>query len=178
MGTLAKSEPSNLTLVERLKARKNQYALLLDLSGSMASSLEPQQTKYEALCGIVQRLQSPVEIFAFNTSTTKVTRDSIPRPSGGTIMSQALRFVKSLNIKKVIMVTDGNDADYDKQVALEEAKDMELKIMYVGPDPKPAFLDQLATNGFCTSEDLKQPTVLSEKLRLLIDGEVNRSIQL
>lgn len=176
MGTLARNEMKSLTLKERLERKKNppkltDTALIVDRSGSMSYSLEAGQTKMQALRNIVNDILYQVDVYQFNDYCQKVTKDSINDPSGGTVMSRAIETVKQDGFKKAIMLTDGCCNSYDKQATLAAVKDFDLRIMYVGPEPKPEFLDELAKAGgsICTTEDLSKIKELTEKITLLLN---------
>lgn len=170
MGSLIQQN-SALSLVERMKAIRNRAALLLDVSSSMDLPLEREHKRIDALRAIVHDLEGPMDVIAFNTAATKVSKDSIPNPSGGTYLSKALILAKQNGHRKVVVVTDGEVNGVDQEASLREAEGMEIKILYVGPDGKePAFLKKLAekTGGFCSKEDLKLPKELGAKLTLLL----------
>lgn len=174
---------TNLTLAEKLRLKRNSGCLLLDISGSMASELEPGQTKLQALKDIViglNNLSSPIFPFASNVTQGCVQSNiQTLRASGGTNMALAINFAKGKGYRKIVMITDGKPDSED--LALKAVKDVELRILYVGPEPKPAFLDKLAQAGasFCTQEDLKNTKELTNKVQLLLEsGEVRGAIQL
>lgn len=170
MGSLIQQN-SNMTLMERIRAMRNRAALLLDVSSSMDIYLEGNHRRIDALREIVHDLEGPMEVIAFNTAATKVTKDTIPSPSGGTYLSKALIMAKQSGHRKVVVVTDGEVNGIDQDPSLRESEGMEIKILYVGPDGKePAFLKKLAekTGGFCSKEDLKLPKELGAKLTLLL----------
>lgn len=118
-----------------------KICLLLDVSGSMADPAEPGVRKIDALRRIVQSLQAP-SIFAFSRVCKRVTRETIPEPGGGTALHVAFARIKSHGVSRAVLVTDGLPDDED--AALREAQGLALDIFYVGPAPKPEFLDRLA----------------------------------
>jgi len=175
---LIKQEQS-LTLTERLRLKRSQPALLLDISGSMSAELEPNYSKIQALSDIVAGVKGNPKIFTFNSSVSEAFKDQQFYAKGGTLMAKALNHIKSLGFKKVVMITDG--IANDPTLTLEAVEGLELQILYVGPEPKPKFLEALArkANGYCSQEDLKNPKMLTEKIQLLLgSGEVKGAIQL
>ena len=169
-------QESNLTLVQKLKRLKNSPTLLLDTSGSMCFEIEPGVRRIDALRNIVKDLQA-VNIYSFSSECQRITRDTIPDPSGSTYMSKAFRLLKENGVKNIILLTDGECDSYDAETALEQAKGLNIQIMYIGSGEAPEFLKKLAacSGSFCTIEDLKKPKELTEKLRLLISGPENEN---
>ena len=166
-GTLARRETMSLTLKERLSLKKNQPVLLLDVSGSMALTIEIGHRRIDALREIVRQFNSPKIAFS---DSAKVVVD-VPAPSGGTYMSKAIDLAKSLGHKSGVIITDGANSSSDEQAALSAVKDFALQIIYVGVGEAPAFLHKLAAKGcgFCTVENLKNPKQLTEKIQLLLN---------
>lgn len=185
MGTLAKSEMKELSLLERLKALRNQPALLIDISGSTNRDIEPGCSELKAMQNIVENIDINT-VYIFSDSCNSLGKQEflgMKKGSGGTLIGKALKHLKSLGKRKIIIITDGDDENKDKKLALLEANDLQLKIMFVGPGARPKFLDELAAasslGGFCTTEDLKQQKSLTEKLTLLLNpGKNERNIQL
>lgn len=166
--SVMKRDLSSLTLAQRIKLKRNSPVLLLDVSGSMATyddylgvDLEDEdlgrgqnKSRIAKLRDIVQNLKSTSDIYYFSNDIGQCTKDTIPNPMDNTYLGRALEYLKSKNIKKVVIVTDGEVNDKDK--AIEAAKDLHLDIIYVGGPNKPAFLDDLAhsAGGSCSVEDL------------------------
>lgn len=171
MNELSKTKNSNLTLTQRMTIKKSQPVLLLDVSGSMNEEVEPGRRKIDALQDVVKNSFSG-NIYAFNTTCNKVSKNQIPSPYGGTCMSQAIKACKSSGYRKIVMITDGNCDSWDEQLTIEECKNIELQILYIGFGEKPDFLNRLAksTNGFCTKEDIRETKEISDKLTLLLEG--------
>jgi len=174
MNELTKRD-NNLSLAERLKERKlgKKTCLLLDISGSMCALIEPEHRAIDALRNIVQGIVGNLVCITFNSQARLGTKNDIPEPSGGTVMSNAINLAKDQGFKEAIMITDGKDNSYDEEAALLATENFNLRIMYVGPGEKPEFLDKLAkkAGSFCTVEDLKKPKELTSKIQLLLaDG--------
>lgn len=177
MNELTKQQ-SEMSLVERMKAKRvnNEIVLLLDTSGSMSTSIEPDLniliSRIDALRNIVKSLHENPTCYSFNDFIVRLSsKNEIPDPSGQTYMSHAFSFLKQQGIKDIILITDG--AATDPFEALEEAKGLNIRIMYVGSDPRPSFLDELAKvagGQIITSEDLKKPKELTSKIQLLLSS--------
>lgn len=168
--SVANTYYKNLSLTERMKVKKSQPpCLLLDTSGSMATEIEFGLSRIDALRDIVKGLQGSFRTFHFGSNTEEITQDKIPDPSGGTNLAGALAFIKHKGFTRALLITDGRPNS--AAAALEEAKGMSLSIMYVGPHPKPQFLDDLAAacSGTCTVEDLTKTKEITEKVQLLLN---------
>jgi hypothetical protein len=164
-------KPDNKSLAERFKAKKQpatsgDVCLILDRSASMNAECEPGLQRIEALRKIVKDLPgNPLKI-AFSYTAQIV--DGIPSPAGGTNLAPALILAKSNGYRKAIIITDGEVGD--QSPSIREVQGMSIEIMYVGPDPKPSFLDLLAeaAGGKCSIEDLKKTAELTEKITNLL----------
>jgi hypothetical protein len=170
-----------LSLAERAAAALGRPAppepekvcLLLDVSGSMGEEAEPGRTKIDALREIVRGLNAP-QIYAFSRVCRKVAREDIPDPSGGTALHVAFAKIKSHRIARAVLITDGIPDDED--AAIREAAGLSLEIFYVGPAPKPPFLDRLtraAKQGSAAHmESLRSDgkKALSAKVQLMLEG--------
>jgi len=122
-------------------SQPEKVCLLLDVSGSMCDPAEPGIRKIDALRSVVRGLTAPA-IYAFARICKRVTRETIPEPEGGTALHVAFARIKSHRFTRAVLVTDGLPDDED--AAIREAVSLELDILYVGPAPKPDFLDRLA----------------------------------
>ena len=176
MNELEKQNTS-MTLVERLKARTvalGNKVLILDMSGSMHSDVEPGLSKIQALKDIVSSISGNPSIIVFNSSAHVADKNSIGEPTGNTYMAEAFQLAKDQGFKSALLITDG--IANDPTEALIEAVGLNIQIMYVGAGNKPKFLDDLAaqSGGFCTKENLKLDAQkeLSTKIQLLLgDGK-------
>lgn len=122
------------------KEQAKERCLLLDTSGSMSEDVEPGQSKIDALRSLA--LQFPHERkFAFASGCTEVSQ--IPQPGGTTDMAAAFAHIKKeAGIRHAVLITDG--LPDSEGAALREARGLRLDILYVGPPPRPAFLERLA----------------------------------
>lgn len=174
MGTLAKGDIKNLTLKERLQMKKSTKALILDLSGSMSTEVEPNKSRYETLVDIVQGVVGTPTMIGFNSEAFLIeAKDKIPHPIGFTALAKAINLAKSMGINAAVLITDGEVTD--RAESLEAIKGFHLEALYVGNGERPAFLNELAnkSGGFCSKEDLKNVKEIGEKMQLLLgDGTV------
>jgi hypothetical protein len=168
-----------LSLAERAAAALGRPAppepekvcLLLDVSGSMADPAEPGVRKIDALRRIVRDLTAPL-IYAFARTCKRIDRETIPEPDGGTALHIAFARIKSHRVTRAVLVTDG--LPDDQEAALREASGLALDIFYVGPAPKPDFLDRLAraakTGSTATQATLAGAVApaLQQRIRLML----------
>lgn len=175
---IMKQDDQSLTLAQRLKLKKSQATLLLDVSGSMAEEIEPSRTKIDALRDVVRQLKGDPKIVAFESRVHNVPdKNSVPSPMGGTNLYGALIHLRAQGVKNVILLTDGEAEAQDDCLAI--AKEFKIKVMYIGLGNRPDFLDKLAlaSDGYATTEDLLNPKELTEKLTLLLEsGNQDRTI--
>jgi hypothetical protein len=116
--------------------------LLLDTSGSMLDMAEPGLTKIEALNQVV-KLLNPEACYEFDYTCRTAPKNTIFEASGSTNLLDALETVKADGLTEIVLVTDGEPTS-DRDLTLAAAKKLKVEIVYVGPEPRPQFLDQLA----------------------------------
>jgi hypothetical protein len=131
-----------------------RQCLLLDVSGSMSEECEPGRSKWQALRALLPQF-ALAQMFAFSDDVRPCGPASLPPPSSGTNMAGAFIYLKSHRIGHAVLITDG--LPNDEEAALREARGLRLDIFYVGPAPRPAFLDRLAaaTGGSAQTASLK-----------------------
>lgn len=169
---LTKRDEQQLTLKEKLDLIKKAPFLLVDVSASMSSDVEPGCSKHAAVQSLVNSITGRVRIMAFNYAAIELPNKQIPQPSGGTALSPALRHIKANGCTEAVVITDGEINEWDQELTLEEAKGIKLKVFYVGAGERPDFLRRLAeqSGGFCTKEDLKNIKQLTNKVTLLLEA--------
>lgn len=117
--------------------------LLLDTSGSMSSNDDTGRRKIEALADLIQDFPHEVK-FTFNDDVSKFKNEDDLVPEGSTRLATALVTVHDRGMRHVILITDGRPTE-SRRFCLEAAKTIErLDILYVGPEPAPKFLEELA----------------------------------
>lgn len=133
---LRESLQSKFGTQTRMEFSGEQPVLLLDTTGSMWGS--PIKKLREAI-----RPFSGIRRFWYNDSISELGQgDEIPEPKGGNNEPKAFNFLKSLGIKHLILVTDGHPDD--PPGALRAAAGLKIDIIYIGPEPVPQFLRDLA----------------------------------
>jgi hypothetical protein len=156
------------SLLSKLKAKDSKNIVLLDLSGSMADFVSEKESKFTIICDLVKKLQDQRMFwFSSNVHELKANDSYLPRPNGGTNMTLAFCAMKQEKAEKVILITDG--IPDDQKSALEAAKDLNLEIVYIGPDPVPEFLHLLAKAG---NNQVANMNLLKEQNRLTLFSKV------
>ncbi len=153
------------------------HTLLIDVSGSMedevyeeGKSRNESTTKRAILEDLLTRIPEGITKFAFSENVIEFTGE-LPFEGNGTKMSKAFRHMKDKGKKEIVLVTDGMpDNAY---TALQESKGLKIDIIYIGPQPRPDFLEQLAnqTSGSFTNINLIQKGAtkqLESKIQLLL----------
>jgi len=147
-------------------------ALLLDTSSSMSSHIGANQTKISELRKLANGF-TDVRRFHFGSAVEELKpSDAVPEPAGGTNLALAFTEVKKAGVTHVVLITDGQPDD--ARSALYEARGLRVDVFYVGPDPQPPFLADLArvtggSYGKATLTALKELTA-AVKQRLCIEA--------
>lgn len=164
------------SLLDRIKAIKEQknHTLLIDVSGSMSESVSEDgrnyTTKYQIMQDLLNKVPVQVKKYAFSDYTEEVT-GQLPFPDMGTNLAGAFREMKHQGHNEIVLITDGvPDSERD---ALNESIGLKIEIIYVGPQPRPPFLETLArkSGGSFTNIDLIQSgatKALENKIQLLL----------
>lgn len=166
------AEPATKESRTPVSASGRAKCLLLDVSGSMAEECEPGRSKWDALQALMPSLAVfGVRVFAFANSCVSMSVAGLPRPGGGTEMGAAFRTVKAHGAHNIVLVTDGLPSD--EADAIRAAAGLKVDIFYVGPAPRPAFLDRLAraTSGSAHSANLAAPRKIVAPIRALLEGK-------
>lgn len=152
--------------------------LLLDVSGSMGEyvgSGSEAVRKIDILRLLTDRFTMRQFVFSSICSEGRV----IPEPNGSTNLTTAFETVKYLRIKKVVLITDG--LPDNPESALRAAQGLEVDVYYVGPEPPPAFIEQLVkqTGGQARSGQLLEGKLdqITQEIAGLIEGTVEDVIQ-
>lgn len=171
-GTLARR-----SLTDLVKSRTEVRMLVVDCSGSMAQTTDKGERKIDALRAVVAEVRERVgcKVLAFGHAWQPEIVDSIPEPSGGTPLHDAIHAGKSHRATHLIVISDG--IPDSQSAALDAAREFGGKIdaVYVGPKggPGPKFMQQLAglTGGTSDALDLAQKELVGSRiLGLLGDG--------
>lgn len=153
---------SKINLTKSLKERLTKlkvslkHTLLLDLSGSMEEYTADNKSKRDALEEIVKKLPESLKKYAFSDHTEKIEGFDFPRMGGSTNMTGAFQEMHRQGINEIILITDG-EPDSPK-TALDSARGLKIEIIYIGPLPRPQFLEDLANKSGAnfTSIDMLQ----------------------
>lgn len=147
-----------------------EVCLLLDCSGSMDIMIDPAQRAIDALRAMAEDFKD-VRRFEFSDGCVEIPVGIQLAPygaNGGTNMRHAFETVKAAGIKHVIIMTDGQPAD--PEGTLKSAQGLRVDVFYIGPDPAPEFLKQLAqmSGGSYGKDSLTARKALTQKVRALI----------
>lgn len=155
------------------------FALLLDVSDSMSEFVgtgAEAVRKIDSLRLLAERFQ--LRKFTFSNEGTCRESWDIPEPGGLTDMADAFQVLKSLRVRKIVLITDGLPSN--KERALEAASGLQIDIVYVGPAPAPPFLSQLtaATSGSFRSTTLALSDLgeLEHTVVGLLEGRVEEEV--
>lgn len=156
----------------------NTSALLLDISGSMKDWLPPNTSKIEELRKLADKFKD-VRRFQFSWDCEELKAgESVGASRGGTCMSLAFDTVKEKGIKHLVLITDG--LPDNSAYALQSAKGLRIDVFYVGPDPAPQFLRDLAnaTGGQYGKATLEARAALEGKVRALLPAPNGKAVTL
>ncbi len=152
------------SLKDRLQRFKTsiKHTLLIDLSGSMFDIMDGGESKRNVVENIVRKLPEGVKKFAFSGHVEKIENNQFPDMGGSTRMHEAFQEMHRQGIDEIILLTDGLPDDEAR--ALDAAKGLKIEIIYIGPMPRPDFLERLAhkTNGHFTSVDVLESGAAGE----------------
>lgn len=139
------------------------FALLVDCSGSMGGMMMSGESKWNVLARQVRELNLEA-VFSFDHQFIPGLASG---PGGSTDMAMAFKEMRKRGLTSFVMITDGMPDD--EQMALHEAARFTIEIIYVGPEPRPRFLDMLASRcrGRARSISLDSTEALPETMKSL-----------
>ncbi len=145
-----------------------EAALLLDTTGSMyGDKIKKLRESVRAFPG-VRRFQYADDFVEL------VPGREVREPGGGNNEPLAFTSLKQLGIKHVVMITDGYPDNPEE--SLRAATGLKIDIIYIGPQPAPDFLRQLALktggsyDGTVTFSSLDGANQLEKKMRLCLEA--------
>jgi Mg-chelatase subunit ChlD len=183
-GSIAKQLNKSLQIgglddLVRVQKAQNIW-LLLDCSGSMSTRMKNGKSRIQGLREAVDGIQTEkrMSMIQFGQDPEpSVIVDSIPNPSGGTPLGQAIDLARKLECSRCIVISDGQP-DYPQQQHLDAAVRFggRIDVVFVGDpgDPGEEFLKRLAmsTGGESFTGDLSEPKQLTRGVvALLTDGK-------
>ena len=164
-----------------VRARVQRSLLMCDCSGSMADHLRSGQSKHAALQTVVSELREThaVPLVAFgvrpsaeNNYRTVEVVDTLPRPSGGTPLDEAIAFGQKEGATHLIVVTDGQPDSEIRAFEAARAFKNQIDVFYIGDgnDRGAKFAAELAkmTGGTANVTDLGQPKQLTSAIKGLL----------
>lgn len=131
------------------KVKNLLRGVLVDVSYSMAESVGSDYESGQSLSrhDVVQKVMKDtvepmgLRIFWFSHGFGQAEDGMLPDPHSGTDMTGAFKRMKDLGIKHIVLLTDGRPDE--EASALQEGKDCQFDIIYIGPKPVPNFLLKL-----------------------------------
>lgn len=164
------------SLKAKIEERKtmSKHVLLCDVSASMDGLVTGSDGEARAI-DIVQSVVdnfAGANIYAFHSSCDKVPQGStdIGQPRGGTQMHIAFQTMHMQGHKQLTILTDGQPDS--PSLAIKAAKGLILNIIYIGPPPRPQFLEDLAksTGGTFDTVELINSRSFKAELTSKIKG--------
>lgn len=167
-----------MEMFKRLKATprstsksEGAQVLMLDTSGSMTAD-DGKGRRIDLLreaVNMIEGLKDLTVITFANAASILEPGRAIPEPWGSTSMHNAFNLARANRKTTAVLITDG-EPDSEK-LAFEAAHGFSLDIVYVGPEPMPAFLINLAhrCGGTVQIGKLADPKLLAHKLTGLLE---------
>lgn len=182
---LEKNQTSLKSKMNSLKDKITQFSkyknqvILCDVSGSMASFVNNEDEDLTRAIDVVNTVLHNFKgcnLWEFSSPHSIHKVEVLSEPNSGTAMHTAFDVMKSQNYKEFILITDGQPDVPD--AALKSAKGLKINIIYIGPQPTPKFLEDLArvTGGnFVDVELIKLGAAnstkeLETKIRLMLNA--------
>jgi hypothetical protein len=136
----------------RYKIPPNSDIMVADCSGSMYDIAFEGKTRYDCLKTAIQPFKGRVQVLAFNDYCTECAVDTIPHPSGGTRLSDALAKVATLEPLHVLVVSDGEPDSKERALTQADviAPQAIIDVLYIGPPENERaieFMKELARHG-------------------------------
>lgn len=168
------AQASNMGLAEAFLSADT--IILVDTSGSMASTDGDSQTRYDRACQELTKLQANlagrIAVIAFS-SGPQFCPGGVPTFFGfGTNVAEVLKYVYVADgvVDRFILISDGHPDD--EQAALDKAKKFTTKIdtVYIGPEGGhgQGFLKRLAAASGGKAQTIQQAGLLAEKIEVLM----------
>jgi|GEM_PF-4534704 len=169
MADLVKKNIASIVTKRKLSdlVKGGKYVILCDVSASMNEPVTDEGRKIDVLIKVLENFPD-AKIYEFSWGTKIVFGGTLSNPHGGTDLAEAFQSMKKFSHDEFILITDGMpDSARD---ALNESKGLKINIIYVGPQPVPDFLKDLAkaTGGKFENVDLisaNSSLVLANKIK-------------
>lgn len=181
---LALTTGSSLSSLVKAKKAERETFLLIDCSFSMNEPTEGYGVgaprKIDALRSIVNQLASEgltrtMVGFGISRQDGVGFIESIPEPSGGTPLAEAIHFAHANGGKHLVVISDGEPNNGEQALMKAQTFGGPIDVFYVGPagGRGEQFLQQLAqtTKGKCNTISLTEPKQLASALRGLLGAK-------
>lgn len=159
----------NPTPRERVQAGAIK-TIICDCSGSMETD-DGKGRRIDLLRQALEMIPDlhGIKLIAFNNYASVCEEvGAIPEPFGSTDLARAFVFVRQFGSHHVL-ITDG--VPDSEKAALQAAVGQTFDIVYVGPEPMPRFLTELAnvTRGSLQIGKINDPKLLSQTVSGLLE---------
>lgn len=135
---------------EALRSRPRVHVVLADVSGSMA---EPagRRRKVDVLAEALQGVPAGSRLVAFCDVVIPLASPSqMPSPAGSTALHLALDHCRQIGATDILVISDGHPDNEAAALAIAEAMDARIDVIYCGPETDRAglaFMRRLARGG-------------------------------
>lgn len=150
--------------------------IIVDTSGSMASTDGTDQTRYSRACDELKKLQANLQgriaVIAFS-NVTQFCPGGVPTNFGqGTNMAEALDYIKPADgvVDRLILISDGEPSDPDRVLASAAKFETPISCIFIGQEGSDGaeFLRRLAKASGGSAQTIAQAGLLSERVEQLM----------
>lgn len=165
---------------QRLNVKtSNKSIIVLDISGSMAETIESGKRKIDLLRQVLDRpLHSDEIAIAFHSISLQIPRlQDIPEPEGGTALHNAIAGAIPYKPAQTLVISDGKPDDPKQALAQAENLSGIINTLYIGSDRDTeaiAFMRQLARTGCGRAEECD---ISNPQNQVLLQGNIQKLLK-
>lgn len=169
-------------VTRRLNALSNVSIILIDVSGSMAETIESHKRKIDLLREALDRPLFEHEVaVAFHSVVLRLySLQDIPEPCGGTALHAAIAQSIPYLPARTLVISDGKPDDPKQALCLAEKLSGIINTLYIGLEQDTearAFMRQLARIGcgraqVCDITNPQNQSLLLGRIQNLLEGGV------